>query len=60
MRKLIVSQSVTVDGICDAQNFNSYQSDERDKYLRETVFAADALLLGRTTYDQLVSFWPNR
>ena len=60
MRKLIVSQSVTMDGFCDAKYFASYQSDERDKYRREAVFAADALLLGRTTYDQLAPLWPNQ
>lgn len=60
MRKIIVTQSVTVDGICDAQLFTPYQSDERNEYMRETVLAADALLLGRTTFDQLASFWPDQ
>jgi dihydrofolate reductase len=60
MRKLVLTQSVTVDGVCDAQVFVPFQSDERNAYIRDTVFAADALVLGRTTYDLLAAFWPGQ
>ncbi len=60
MRKLVVSESVTVDGFCDSQLFIPYQSDERNEYMRATVFASDTLLVGRATYDQLAPYWPTQ
>lgn len=60
MGKLVVASSITVDGFVDAEWFTPYNSDERNAYFRETVFAAGALLLGRKTYDQMASLWPNQ
>ena len=55
MRKIVVSEAVTVDGIFDAETMGQwaqpYTSDEKDKYIQEIVEAADALLYGRTTYE---------
>jgi dihydrofolate reductase len=55
---------VTVDGIFDAETMGQwaapYYSDERDEYVRETVLASDALLVGRTTYDLQAWYWPNQ
>ncbi|MCI0550010.1 MAG: dihydrofolate reductase family protein [Anaerolineae bacterium] len=64
MRKIIVSESVTVDGIFDAETMGQwaapYYSDERDEFVRGIVLASDALLLGRTTYDIQAWYWPNQ
>jgi dihydrofolate reductase len=64
MRKIVVSESVTVDGFFDAEAMGQwaapYHSDERDEYVRETVLASDALLLGRKTYDLQAYFWPGQ
>src|SRR5688572_7824852 len=64
MRKIVVSESVTVDGIFDAETMGQwaqpYASDERDECIRETVLASDALLLGRTTYDLQAWYWPGQ
>jgi dihydrofolate reductase len=63
-RKLAVSVWVTLDGVFDAdtmdQWWNPYESAERAKYLVETVSEADALLVGRITYEMLAAYWPNQ
>lgn len=64
MRKIVVSEGVTVDGIFDAETMGQwaapYYSDERDEFVRKIVLASDALLLGRTTYDLQAWYWPNQ
>jgi dihydrofolate reductase len=64
MRKIVVSEGVTVDGIFDAETMGKwaapYYSDERDEFIRGVILAADALLLGRTTYDLQAWYWPNQ
>jgi dihydrofolate reductase len=64
MRRIIVSESVSVDGVFDAKTMGQwavpYYSEERDEIVRGIVLAADALLLGRTTYDLQAWYWPNQ
>jgi dihydrofolate reductase len=64
MRKIVVSESVTVDGIFDAETMGKwavpYYSEEREEIIRGMVLASDALLLGRTTYDIQAWYWPNQ
>jgi len=62
MRKIVVSESVTVDGVFDAETMGQwaapYYSDGRDEFVRGIVLASDAMLLGRTTYDLQAWYWP--
>ena len=53
MRKLVESTFVTLDGvISDPQNWGPpYWDDEHAAYAHDLLFAADALLLGRVTYE---------
>ncbi len=64
MRRIIVSESVAVDGVFDAETMGQwatpYYSEERDDIVRELVLGSDALLLGRTTYDIQAWYWPNQ
>ncbi len=64
MRKLIASVWMTLDGVLDAESmdvwFNPYHSEERAAYITKTVHGADALLLGRVTYEMLASYWPSQ
>jgi dihydrofolate reductase len=61
MRQLVVSEWVTLDGVFDAdimeQWFNPYHSDDRAEYIKETILASDAILLGRATYEMLAPYW---
>ena len=61
MRKLVVSEWVTLDGVFDAdtmdQWFTPYDSIDRQKYVQETVLASDAFLFGRATYEMLAPYW---
>jgi dihydrofolate reductase len=65
MRKLIVSTYMTLDGVMDldgdmAQTWHfPFFNDELATYAREQLFAADALLLGRRTYDIFAASWPS-
>ncbi len=65
MRKIIVSTYVTLDGVIQPLDWTGLSQDpasreERGKYAREVLFAADALLLGRETYQIFADVWPAR
>ena len=61
MRKVIVSEWVTLDGVFDGDTmdkwFNPFQSASRAAHITEVVGACGALVLGRTTYEMLGPFW---
>jgi dihydrofolate reductase len=72
MRKLIESTFVTLDGII-ADTIPStapaaapekwgapYWDNEHYQYSHDLLFASEALLLGRVTYDGFVASWPAR
>jgi dihydrofolate reductase len=68
MRKVVVSEYVTLDGVMEdpggAEGFKyggwsfKFWSDEAAKYKFDELFASDALLLGRTTYEGFAKAWP--
>lgn len=62
MRKLVESTFVTLDGdIGTPQVWGPpYWDDEHNAYTTKLLFAADALLLGRATYEGFVEAWPSR
>jgi dihydrofolate reductase len=71
MSKLVVSEFVTLDGVMEdpggAEGFErggwAFQFDrgpEGDKFKLDEVLAADALLLGRKTYEGFAAAWPSR
>lgn len=64
MRRIVVSESITVDGIFDAETMGQwavpYYSEEREEIIRALVLGSDALLLGRTTFDIQAWYWPNQ
>lgn len=64
MRKIVVSESIAIDGVFDAETMGKwaapYYSEERDEFIRKIVLGADVLLLGRTTYDIQAWYWQSQ
>lgn len=70
MRKLIVSEFVSLDGVMEAPGGEEghphsgwvfdFLSPEQEKYKLEEVLESDALLLGRVTYEGFSAAWPER
>jgi len=70
MRKIVVSEFVSLDGVMEdpggAEGFEHggwtmpYWSDELGAFKTEELVAADALLLGRVTYEAFAAAWPGR
>ncbi len=60
MRHLIVTENMTVDGVIDGQEgwFSPSSGDDMAAVTREHMAAADAVLLGRVTYQQFAGYWP--
>jgi class 3 adenylate cyclase len=67
--RLIATAFVTVDGIMEAPGFDEHrdgrnawalrvQDEETQEANRELLFGADAILLGRVTYQIWAAFWP--
>jgi dihydrofolate reductase len=58
MGRLIVSAQVTVDGVMDQLEGWFNPGDESAQHGLEQLRAADAVVLGRETYEFLSEFWP--
>lgn len=70
MRRLIVSEFITLDGVMEAPGFEEhrdgknawalrFQNEETQQFKAEEVYVSEALLLGRTTYQIFALFWPD-
>jgi dihydrofolate reductase len=67
MRDLIITENITLDGVIDASAgwFGPAGDDDADQSdliaaLAEQRDAADAFLVGRTTFEQLRGYWPQQ
>jgi dihydrofolate reductase len=71
MRKIIVTEFVTLDGVVEAPGGNetphphggwqaTFRHPEGGKYKLDEVSSVGALLLGKTTYENFAAFWPGQ
>ena len=62
MRRLIVTEFLSLDGVMEAPHLWSfpYWNDEIEKFKHDELFASDAQLLGRVTYQGFADAWPSR
>jgi dihydrofolate reductase len=71
MRRIVVTEFVTLDGVMEdpggAENFSrggwAFQFDrgaDGDQYKVDELLAADALLLGRRTFEGFAAAWPGQ
>ena len=62
MRKVMVTEFIALDGVVEAPEKWSfpYWNDEIAKFKHDELFASDALLLGRVTYEGFAAAWPSR
>jgi len=67
--RLIATSFMTLDGVMEGPGFDEHrdgknawalriQDDETERYNLELVMGADAILLGRTSYQIWAAFWP--
>lgn len=67
MRKLVVTENITVDGVIDASEgwFAPSDEDAIDESdhiaaMRRQTEQADAVLMGRVTFEEMRGYWPNQ
>ena len=71
MRKIIVTEFITLDGVIEAPGGDEtphphggwqlkYRHPEADKYKVGELASVDALLLGKKTYELFAGFWPSQ
>ncbi len=62
MRKIVVTEFVSLDGVAESPEKWSatFWNDDISKFKHEELFAMDALLLGRVTYEGFAAAWPAR
>jgi dihydrofolate reductase len=68
MSRIVAAEYVTADGVMQDPGgvgeierggwSNPYWNDELEKFQAELLFASDALLLGRITYEGFAAAWP--
>lgn len=61
MRKITVTEFLSLDGVMEAPEkwVFPYQSEDVAQAIEDQAFAAEALLLGRVTYEIFAAYWPN-
>jgi dihydrofolate reductase len=60
MRRVVATEYLTLDGVMEEPGKWSfpYWNDEAAQFKHDELFASDALLLGRVTYEGFAKAWP--
>ena len=62
MRKVVVEVYTSLDGVIQPLDWmppSETGREERGRYARDQLFASDALLMGRETYEIFANTWPS-
>ena len=60
MRKVVVTEFVSLGGVVEDPGWTpQFASEEQEKFKFDELSAADAILLGRVTYEGFAAAWPN-
>src|SRR3712207_4575792 len=60
MRKVVVTEFVSLDGVVEDPGWTPQVAcEEQEKFKFDELTAADAILLGRVTYEGFAAAWPN-
>ena len=62
MRKVIASEIMSLDGVMESPEKWSFQfhNEQMEEAIGAAMAAADAMLLGRVTYEGFAAFWPSQ
>ena len=62
MRKIVAGLFISLDGVYESPDkwHFPYFNDEMGQAVDEQMAAADAMLLGRVTYQEFASYWPHQ
>jgi dihydrofolate reductase len=61
VRRVVVSTYATLDGVIEDPAWSApYFNDEAQHFARDQLWASDALLVGRKTYEIFAASWPTR
>ncbi|MEP7285582.1 MAG: dihydrofolate reductase family protein [Chloroflexota bacterium] len=61
MRKVVVAEFLSLDGVMEEPSWSMpYWGDDIAKFKLDELFASDAHLLGRVTYQGFAEAWPSR
>jgi dihydrofolate reductase len=59
MRRIVVSEFVSLDWVVEDPSWTfQFGSEEQQRFKYDELSAADALLLGRVTYEGFAAAWP--
>ena len=60
MRKVLASEIVSLDGVVESPEkwHFPYFNDQMGEAIGAAMAQADAMLLGRVTYEEFAAFWP--
>ena len=59
MRKIVVYELLSLDGVAEAPERFFDWDDAMDAHLADVIGAQDAVILGRRSYDEWADFWPS-